>query len=281
MLLFWLACSTQEKTFSESSETNEEIDGGIDRMVSRDLQLITCIQFERVNWSEEDMCKLHLQFYVPAEYHEEEFPSAEDGRICILEPDRPEPPIFSPYGLDAGPTIILQGEDSEIVLHRSTSSHDGVSYMMDSCSEESFPFGQTFDLIVSGSALDEGVPPFSLREAIYVGADVSWETELSSRSDHNPTQDWHLEWAHIQSSPSRAQIKNTIMIETESERLRCDAEPFEITIPNEELQLLEQFHTPSMLIYEEMVVGAPQMLPWGMEYRSVMIYRSRGDIVWQ
>ena len=105
--------------------------------------------------------------------------------------------------------------------------------------------------------------------------------DLEHRVQHNPTQDWDLSWSHIQVPPAVAHITNAVLIETASERLRCDAEPFDITIPSDDLMRLESVQDPLQVIYEEMMIGESRTLPWGMEYSSVMIYRNRGETIWE
>ena len=124
-----------------------------------------------------------------------------------------------------------------------------------------------------------------MEDAIYIGSDVAWEGTQSHRAQHDPNQDWLLEWSYLQlpeaqASIAQASVDNTILIETEQERLRCKPDPFAINIPTQDLQMLASFETPTQIRYHEVIMGPPKVLPWGMEYQSLMIYKNSGAVVW-
>ena len=281
-MFFWvLACSGGQKIEGDtSSHVDSSISGGIDRSVDRDLQLITCIQFERTHWEELDMCKIHLQFYVPEPYEHIETEPAAQGEVCVLEQGSLEPPLFTPMGIDAGERITLRNEHQEIVMFRSTSEADGVSYFMNDCNEETFPFGASFDLHVSGSSLPEGVPPFGLEEAIHFGSDMVWETENIEQSFLDAL-DVSLDWTYTHAISEAVQRKHQILVERDAERLRCEPQEQSIMIPSSDIQMLQQPSQSALLIYDAMYFGPVRRLPWDMEYQSVMVYRSRGDLSWE
>ena len=280
MFVWFFACSDVQKLSSDSSyDTMNSSSGGIERNVDRDLQLITCIQFERINWEEIDMCKVHLQFYVPEPYEHVEMEPVAQGEVCHLEKDTPEPPLFNPLGIDAGEKITLVNDIRELTMFRSTSEIDGFSYFMSDCNEDSFPFGETFDIHVSGSSLPEGVPPFVLKNAVLFGADMDWETPLLEREILDFSSEVSLAWSFRQSLQDIANRTHQIVIETEQQRLRCEPREEEITIPRSDLQMMDSVPQAALLIYDKMTFGPLLTLPWGMGYRSVMVYRNSGEIV--
>ena len=280
MILWFLACSSMQKTTSDTSlDSSTSVSGGIDRSVDRDLQLITCIQFERINWKEVDMCKVHLQFYVPDPYEHVEIDPVAHGEVCVLEQDIPEPPLFTPFGIDAGEKVTLFNDYREIVMFRSTSEIDGISYFMNDCNEETFPFGESFALQVSGSSLSNGVPPFVLSEAISFGVDMTWDTPISQREVLDFSSDMSLDWSFGQALPEVAHRKHQILVESDQERLRCEPQEEEIIIPQSDLQMMEEIPDSARLVYDKMTFGPITTLPWGMEYQSVMVYRNSGEMI--
>jgi hypothetical protein len=252
---------------------------GIDRNIDRDMQLITCIQFERRNWEDMDLCKIHLQFYVPTPY-----PHPQDVEIpqgtCVYEQSLlEEPPLFSEKGIDAGASIILTSAQRELHLSRVHDGAAGVSYFVDPCTEEDFPFGEIFDIEVSGSTLPEGVPPFVLRDAIYFGSDMTWDLSQEELSLHDRSQDWPLSWSFTHEKPQASQSKRRLTVENGEDRLMCTPDEEELLLSHESLEQLAHSNE-SMVSFEEMILGPSKTLPWGMEYHSVMIFRSSGYVSW-
>ena len=72
---------------------------------------------------------------------------------------------------------LLQLRNAERTIELVRFEHNGsVDYKMQDCDEETYPFGEVFDLVVPGSDDSEGIPAFELLDAVVVNEYV----ELSS-----------------------------------------------------------------------------------------------------
>ena len=275
--VFLLGCA-HEKQYGDTQSSLQE-DVGIDRNLHRDIQLITCIQFERKHWEEMDMCKIHLQFYIPTPQNYPQEEDIQEGMCLYEEGVQDEPPLFTEKGIDAGVQISLKSDQQELLLNRAHSETEGVFYAVENCREETFPFGAVFDIAVSGSSLPEGVPPFVLEDAIYIGSDIRWDTPKEERISHDPDEDWSLLWSFLHEKDSDIESKRRITVENRSDRLQCTPHEEELQIHSSDLLRLE-YSQESMVFFEEMIIGPPKTLPWGMDYHSVMVYRTSGDVRW-
>ena len=97
-----------------------------------------------------------------------------EGECVYYAPDEIEQrPPFNEMGLDAGESLLLRNEERTIELVRF--EHNGsVDYKMQDCNEETYPFGEVFDIVVLGSNDAEGIPAFELLDAVVINEAVEF-----------------------------------------------------------------------------------------------------------
>lgn len=259
------------------------------------VRLFTCIQFERRQWgSQTDRCKVELIFYHPEDSTPPQArPIPEEGECLYFEADeQPQPFDITMDGIDAGESLKLVNDLHSIDLIRETSSEFGIVYDMLDCTEDSFPFGEIFDLIVYGSELPEGVPEFKLEDAVLFGKDLHYSNATEELTSHNPEEDWVLSWEWLGETTADSFIEETRRQLLVNNQLHGHDLEGLVCTPTENGQLvsaedfgqfiyLQEAGVSGMVDYSEMVMGPNHMLPWGEPFNSTMNYRQVGESSWQ
>ena len=253
-------------------------------------RLITCIQYEEVGFGEVfDGCKVELQFYRP---NEELPPSPEpipEGECVYYAPDEVQQrPPFSEMGLDAGDFLQLRNAERTIELVRF--EHNGsVDYKMQNCDEETYPFGEVFDLVVPGSVDSEGIPAFELLDAVVVNEYVELSSSVEQAENGVIGSDYILDWLEtpystdgqrvIDVQARRLTLDNWLEDE-ERDMLECNPTSDGIVIVDEDLSLLEEQELSSVHL-EWNALGTPVDLPWGDGFMSYASFRIMGNVEWE
>ena len=68
-----------------------------------------------------------------------------------------------------------------------------VDYKMQDCNEENYPFGEVFDIVVSGSD-DEGIPAFELLDAVVINEAVVLSSSVDGTENGVVDADYVLDW---------------------------------------------------------------------------------------
>jgi hypothetical protein len=97
--------------------------------------------------------------------------------------------------VDAGETVQLADGEGALALPRVERS-DGIRYSRVDCTEDSWPAGRVFDLSASGTSRREGLPAFTMTQAVVVGPDVQ----------RLQPEDWRLEREELQQPQDSALV---------------------------------------------------------------------------
>ena len=160
------------------------------------------------------------------------------------------------------------------------------------CTEDSFPFGEIFDLVVEGSVLPEGIPEFKLEDAILFGKDLQYTNSSNELSAHSPSEDWPLTWQWLGAENGEDFIFEqhqkvlvyNVLSGQQLEGLICDPSETELQILAEDFDQfshLEENGVSGQVEFYERLMGPSQTLPWGEPFNSFMNYRQVGESIWQ
>ena len=252
-------------------------------------RLITCIQYEERGFGEDfDGCKVELQFYRPNEDLPESPEPVPEGECVYYAPDEIEQrPPFNEIGLDAGSSLLLRNDTRTIELVRF--EHNGsVDYKMQDCNEETYPFGEVFDIVVQGSEDPEGIPAFELLDAVVINEAVFLSSSTGISENGVVGTDYTLGWtenAYSLDSQSILDVQvRRVTLENWLENgdidiLECTPIQDGLLIADDDLSLLIE-QEMSSLNMEWNALGTPVDLPWGDGFMSYASFRMMGNIEW-
>lgn len=253
-------------------------------------RLITCIQYEQRGFGELfDGCKVELQFYLPNEELPVPPEPVPEGECVYYAPDEIEQrPPFSEMGLDAGESILLRNDERTIELVRF--EHNGsVDYKMQDCNEQTYPFGEVFDIVIAGSSDSDGIPAFELLDAVVVNEYVELYSTVEEAQNGVIGSDYVLDWI---AAPYSTDGQSVLDVEArrftldnwldndDMDRLECTPTSDGILISDEDLTLLEE-QTLSSVNIEWNALGTPVDLPWGDGFMSYASFRMMGNVEWE
>ena len=253
-------------------------------------RLITCIQYEERAFGQEfDGCKVELQFYRPNEALPESPEPVPEGECVYYAPDEIEQrPPFNEMGLDAGDSLLLRNDSRTIELVRF--EHNGsVDYKMQDCNEETYPFGEVFDIVVSGSDDAEGIPAFELLDAVVINEAVTLSSSVDDAENGSVDADYVLDWVAnayslegqsvLDIEARRVTLENWLA-NGETDMLECTPSSDGLLITEDDLALLIE-QEMSSLNMEWNALGTPVDLPWGDGFMSYASFRMMGSIEWE
>lgn len=164
-----------------------------------------------------------------------------------------------------------------------------VAYEMPDCNEDTFPFNDTFDLIVPEGSAEEGIAPFTVEKVAVIGPEIA----LVSPSPNNEvapltqTDDFSITWSYADEIHTEEPLEHMTMMTlrnnfkegvNEFEAIMCMADPSDgslptsVTIPASDLAQL----TPNpyadgpyvlSLQLDSRTDGPEITLPWGQRIR--------------
>ena len=127
--------------------------------------------------------------------------------------------------------------------------HNGsVDYKMQNCDEETYPFGEVFDLVVPGSDDSEGIPAFELLDAVVVNEYVDLSSTVEQAENGVIGSDYILDWLETPYSvdgqsvldvEARRLMLDNWLEDEEKDMLECTPTSDGILISEEDLALLK------------------------------------------
>ena len=217
--------------------------------------------------------------------------------------DDPGPPM-APEGAEdnwqiagegvAAETLLLVSDQQTIVLDQVRLEGDSVRYEWIDCDQESFPFGQVFDLEMED---DPGlqVPGFVIEEAFAVGPDVSFLNMDGQPYFHHQEDDLDVMWTELHDWPTiRGESVGIERILWARNRTMDDPMPFEalaclpsdthIVVAAEDwskLEANETQHDTTKLIglqIDTVATSPPFEAPWGQTISVRSTVSDGGDV---
>lgn len=162
-------------------------------------------------------CDLEFAFYAPAEG---DGLGGGSGRVIevpntpgtcaftAFDPDEPSVPgAINARGTRSAGAAVTLADHATVTLAATVGAEGGLTYLLDDCRHETFPFARTFDIFAPGES--GGIPAFSLEAPVAVGPDLVrvLPTDESLVADILPTSlaaPLVLEWALAHTPPETA-----------------------------------------------------------------------------
>ena len=199
---------------------------------------------QHMKWGEQLMrCQVQVSFqrrwYPPPEQSEEEDtqqgqqppqdPPQDAGDCVFIRNERPEgngPPQQDNWYISGeiyGPDALFLHSDEQTIVLEKTQAEDGlVRYEMLDCRQETFPFGEVFDLEIPASQDIDSVPEAYIEEAISFGPNIVIETPNNIPQNHQyqgyGADGLFFSWSFAGSVPQTAQEEMTIRLTNNSNR---------------------------------------------------------------
>ena len=280
-----------------------------------DVELSIDIAIQRNQWGERvGRCHLQaaLRTFEPKEEAMVPFTDSQGSLVILPETpdtcvhsvlDDPGPPM-APEGEEdnwqiagegvAAETLLLVSDQQTIVLDQVRLEGDSVRYEWIDCDQESFPFGQVFDLEMED---DPGlqVPGFVIEEAFAVGPDVSFLNMDGQPYFHHQEDDLDVMWTELHDWPTiRGESVGIERILWARNRTMDDPMPFEalaclpsdthIVVAAEDwskLEANETQHDTTKLIglqIDTVATSPPFEAPWGQTISVRSTVSDGGDV---
>ena len=197
----------------------------------------------------------------------------------------------------AAAEIHLISDEQLIVLVATELETGSVRYEWDGCSQDSFPFGQVFDLHLP-TAEDVLISGFTVEEAFAVGPDLVITDPIpeDTRVVHSQDQDLTLAWSDLDEMPvvrgESVQVERTVWARNRS---MDEQQPFEALgcLPSEDGMVIEEDDWMQMegnlseetarhvigLQVDTVVTSPPFDAPWGKPISIRSTVSDGGDII--
>ncbi len=189
--------------------------------------------------------------------------------------------------LDAGPELQATNADISLLLAREEADGGALTYHLDDCTRDTFPFGQTLSL--SGIGVPGEIPAFNLRDVISVGPDIHQQVPAPDDLDNgvlpqslSEPLEWDWEWGgpFPTTSEGEATVSEMFVLRNRRssddqifEALSCmPTEDGALTVPPEELAQLTpdpgDDSTYASAQLDAYFAGAAADAPWGQVLRA-------------
>lgn len=325
-MLFLLACApdTDSKLAADSAGDSSNT------ATAGQIQVSFEAAFQQNGWgSGQGRCELKVSFTIPGE-DDDMFGApaqpwdplnqpAMDGDCAVTIRDREEmaaileeqgglPDNWVLHGsVDMGASISLENETMQRTLLPATDQTGRLWYGMQDCNEETFPFGQSFDLKVPEGAAAYGVEGFEIAEAVAIGPPIHLESvgqtgglEMGAVYQN---ADLPISWGYDGTLPdvSGGELSHSVRLTTrnnelggisEFEGIICLSDPLDGTmseqfsIPASDLAQLTPNPEPGgpfalSLQMDSITEGPAFTMPWGAQVRvfSVVSLDGTGELL--
>ena len=267
--LFQPEKSNEEPSTTESplDNTAEQTDGSQEAYVE-DTQDVSAedilprmridASIQHMKWGQELMrCQIQVAFerrwYPPPPQEGQPPPSdpPQEAGDCVFEqterptgpPNPPQDNWFISGALSGPEQIYLTNEHSDIILHKTMAEDGLIRYEMSNCNQETFPFGETFDLEIPESEGNEAILEAYIEDVVAFGPDIHIETPTTIQPNHQyqgyGADGLYFSWSFADIVPSLAEERMRVRLTNNSnqpwdynERMEC------IPHTREDIQLL-------------------------------------------
>lgn len=293
MLILLIACQIDKEIYTHNESISANLPEEHEEFDLSDIEFFNCIQYEERDWGTDQSCKILVAFNEtpsppPTPPSSEGLaPPPQEGECEFIEENPNTGTPASPSevsGVDAGEVIYLENNNLSLELLRQDHGEYGIVYGLVDCGEENYPFGEIFDLVVVGSDLPEGIPDFTLEDAIYFDSrpEINLIPDSDGYIEHSILDDFPVDWT-IDEGAQSLQVENNVGSHFEMSaggypKIDCTPTSTGVTIGSDEIQQLSTHTDVGEVMMHRSYQGPTSLLPWGTEMWTATQYHIRGEV---
>ncbi len=272
------------------------------------------VAFQRGSWGESvDRCQVEVAFH--RDWESDGMNAGAEGAVIEIpqEPgsclatwfDEDEPRSEGAWhvagSLSGAQRIYLHGQERSLELELQDDAQGRLTYALPDCDEDSFPFGEVFDLDVPAGTGPAGLPELRIERVFGVGPELQLlqpgEPEEQGCVVHDPSQPLDVAWEHLGTVPrmdgeplEREELvflrNNELGEELSFEALAClpsaegeliiPADDLLLLSPNQDLETLDPYVAFQV---DARYYGPEAQTPWGQAARVSSTVTSGGILI--